>query len=746
MASSDPSTPTTTVHATKVRRVAIAGNPNAGKSTVFNLLTGLKQKVGNYSGVTVERKSGTLVGHEDIEIIDLPGTYSLNPKSEDEQIAYDAITSHLPDEDPLDLIVCVVNATNLERNLYLASQILDLGLPTIIVLNMMDEVEAGGTVLDIRLLSDILGAPIVPMVATRKQGLEDLRNLVKGSLPSPGATRWRLDEEVGTAILGLADELKKIDGSLTQKRREAECLRILNSDRLLDYWETRSPSFFKSVKDAREELDSKSVAYGQAEVRGRYSWLGQVARRVTKTQEAAEARKLTDRLDSVLLHRIWGPVIFVVLLLLVFQAIFSWATPFMDLIDAGISLLAGVVRTVLPEGMLADLLVDGVIAGVGNVVIFLPQILFLFFFLSLMESTGYMARSAFIMDRVMRRVGLSGGSVMPMMSAFACAVPAIMATRTMKSQRDRLLTILVIPLMSCSARLPVYTLFIGAFIPAATFFGPIGYQGLTMFSLYIFGTVVAFVAAAVLKKTISGPESFFMLELPPYRAPQWKLVFWRMVERAKIFLIRAGRIIFVFSILLWFGATYPKAELPTEIQSRYTAVETELASLSDGNDDARVAQLEDELLELDNTASAYQMEQSAIGYLGKMIEPVMSPLGFDWKLSAGIITAFAAREVIVGALGTIYSIADADEESLALREHLQNAKDPETGRNLYTPLVALSLLVFFVLALQCTSTLAIAKRELNSWKWPVIMWVYMTGLAYLASLIVYQGGLALGWG
>lgn len=746
MAPSDTPLPSQAAENTRLWRVAIAGNPNAGKSTVFNLLTGLKQKVGNYSGVTVERKSGNLVGHERIEIIDLPGTYSLNPKSEDEQIAYDVITSHLPGEEPLDLIICVVNATNLERNLYLASQIIDLGFPTIIVLNMMDEVESSGTVIDIRLLSEVFGAPIVPMVATRKKGLQELINLVKGPLPSPGITRWRLDEQVDQCIKKLAEELKALDSSLSEKRREAESLRVLNSDRLLGYWENRSPSFHASVLTTREELAQKSIAYAQAEVTGRYNWLGQVARRVTKSKEAAEARKVTDKLDSILLHRIWGPIIFAALLLMVFQAIFSWATPLMDLIEAGISLFAGLVRTVLPEGMLADLLVDGVIAGVGNVVIFLPQILFLFFFLSLMESTGYMARSAFIMDRVMRRVGLSGGSVMPMMSAFACAVPAIMATRTMKSQRDRLLTVLVIPLMSCSARLPVYTLFIGAFIPAATFLGPIGYQGLTMFLLYIFGTVVAFVAAAILKRTISGPESFFMLELPPYRSPQWRLIFWRMVERAKIFLIRAGRIIFAFSVLLWFGATFPKAELPAELQNQYAVVETELTSLDAETNAERITELEEQRSELDNIASSFQMEQSAIGYLGKLIEPIMKPLGFDWKLSAGIITAFAAREVIVGALGTIYSIADADEESLDLRTHLQNARDPETGRLLYTPLVAISLLVFFVLALQCTSTLAIAKRELNSWKWPIIMWVYMTGLAYLASLIVYQGGKALGWG
>ena len=560
MASTDTIKPSPTSKSVTTRRVAIAGNPNAGKSTVFNLLTGLRQKVGNYSGVTVERKAGTLVSNNQIEIIDLPGTYSLNPKSQDEQIAYDAITSHLPGELPLDLVVCVVNATNLERNLYLATQILDLGLPTIIVLNMMDEVEASGMVIDVNLLSEILETPIVPMVATRKQGIEPLQRMIEGTLPKPGKTRWRLDENVYKAIKSLADELKKIDSSLSSQRREAESLRVLNSDRLLAYWEEASPTFSQAVHQTRQALSDESIAYAQAEVTGRYSWLGHLARRVTKTKEAAEARRFTNKLDSVLLHRVWGPAIFGLLLLLVFQAIFSWATPMMDLIETGVSGLAGLVRDILPEGMVADLMVDGVLAGVGNVVIFLPQILFLFFFLSLMESTGYMARSAFIMDKVMSRVGLSGGSVMPMMSAFACAVPAIMATRTMKSQRDRLLTVLVIPLMSCSARLPVYTLFIAAFIPATTFFGPIGYQGLTMFLLYMFGTVVAFVAAAVLKKTMGGPESFFMLELPPYRAPQWKLIFWRMLERAKIFLVRAGKIIFIFSIILWFGAAYPKAE------------------------------------------------------------------------------------------------------------------------------------------------------------------------------------------
>ena len=746
MASSGKSSKSATLEAAEIRRIAIAGNPNAGKSTVFNLLTGMRQRVGNYPGVTVERKSGTLIGAEHVELIDLPGTYSLNPRSLDEQIAYDAITNRLQGEAPPDLIVCVVSASNLERNLYLASQIIDLDVPVVVVLNMMDEVEKRGQVIDTGVLSEILGVPVVPMVATRGRGLNELKTVLQGPIPSPGKTGWKASQEITTAIDSLSEELAAIRPELNEQRRRAESLRVLNSDLLLQHWETISPSFCNAVRDRRTELNEAGIAYGQAEATGRYNWLKLVAHRSTKKQSEVEARRLTDRLDGILVHRAFGPLIFVGILLLVFQAIFSWATPLMDLIETGMLELGSLVRRVLPEAMLTDLLVDGVIAGVGNVIIFLPQILLLFFFLSLMESTGYMARSAFIMDRVMRRFGLSGGSVMPMMSAYACAVPAIMATRTMEHQRDRFLTIMVVPLLSCSARLPVYTLFIAAFIPATTVWGPVDYQGLTMLGLYIFGTVTAFLAAWVLSRINEGSESSFMLELPPYRAPQWKVIFWRMIERAKVFVTRAGKVIFLFSILLWFAATFPRTEPSPELQNRRTAIEQEMATLSLQNDGDRIDALVAELDNLAAAESAYQMERSFIGRLGQFIEPVMRPLGFDWKLSAGILSAFAAREVIIGALGTIFSVADADENSVALRDHLRNARHPETGAPLYTTLVAFSLLVFFVLALQCMSTLAIAKRELNSWKWPVIMWLYMTGLAYIAALIVYQGGKALGWG
>ena len=500
MASPSNSPSHDTLEASPTRRIAIAGNPNAGKSTVFNVLTGMRQRVGNYSGVTVERKSGFLLGADHIELIDLPGTYSLNPKSLDEQIAYDAITHQLAGETAPDLIVCVVSASNLERNLYLASQIIDLDIPTIVVLNMIDEVEKAGLVIDADALSQILGVPIVPMVATRRQGLESLVALLKGPIPAPGKTRWKLPEDIDAALRELADQFDSVRPTMSEQRRRTECLRILNSDRLLDQWKVDYPAFTAAVLQKRTELEKTHGDIAQAEVSGRYKWLGLVANRVTKKQRDVEARQLTDKLDAILMHRAFGPFIFAGILLLVFQAIFTWATPMMDLIESGMIGLGGLVRSVMPAGMVTDLIVDGVIAGVGNVIIFLPQILLLFFFLSLMESTGYMARSAFIMDRVMRRFGLSGGSVMPMMSAYACAVPAIMATRTMENERDRFLTILVVPLLSCSARLPVYALFIGAFIPATTLWGPVNYQGLTMLGLYIFGTVIAFFAAWVIEQ------------------------------------------------------------------------------------------------------------------------------------------------------------------------------------------------------------------------------------------------------
>ncbi|MDE2995665.1 MAG: ferrous iron transporter B, partial [Bacteroidota bacterium] len=431
-------------------------------------------------------------------------------------------------------------------------------------------------------------------------------------------------------------------------------------------------------------------------------------------------------------------------------------TPARDLIEGGGVALGDLVRNSAPEGMLTDLVVEGVIAGVGNVVVFLPQILLLFFFLGLMEDTGYMARSAFIMDRIMSKVGLSGGSVVPLLSSFACAIPGIMAARTLANPRDRLITIMVAPLMSCSARLPVYTLFIAAFLPTGTVLGIFTFQGVAMFSMYLLGTVMAFVAAFVLRRFVfnKGESSFFAMELPPYRLPRFRQISWRMVDRSRAFVVRAGKIIFGMSIVLWVLATFPQADLPEDLAQEQRILDVQVDErveglMAGGVDEADVRTLMAEQFaeaqqSINARADAYRIERSFIGRMGHGLEPVLRPLGFDWKISAGIISAFAAREVIISALATLYSVGDSDEDSPLLRERLK-ADTYDDGSPVYTPLVAVSLLVFFVLALQCMSTLAIARRETNSWKWPAVMWLYMTGLAYLFSLVIYQGGQALGW-
>ena len=541
----------------------------------------------------------------------------------------------------------------------------------------------------------------------------------------------------------------------------------------METWRSEAPVFTHHIEELRKEFASRGVAWRHAEVSGRYAWLGPIVRK--SVQKVKESTTLSDRVDAILTHQIFGPIFFLLILIAIFQAVFSWATPAMDLIEAGVSALASGTRSLLPLGWPTDLLADGVITGVGNVVVFFPQILLLFFFLGIMEDTGYMARSAFIMDRIMKRVGLSGGSVLPLLSSYACAIPGIMAARTLDNERDRLITIMVAPLMSCSARLPVYTLFIAAFIPAGTLMGFVGYQGMAMFSMYMMGTGMAFVAAAILKRFVfKGSESYFVMELPPYRRPRLRQVFWRMIQRSKVFAIRAGKIIFACSVVLWFLASYPR----TDISSETDLIKTQASELRD----AKILQAEMLLLgsEIDKSAvldsvahtdstlmraqsmirqaereyvavidsvliveQSAQMRGSVIGHLGRFLEPVMQPLGFDWKITAGLVTAFAAREVIISTLGIIYSVRDA-EEGVALRDALKADRYPDGGL-VFTPLVAVSLLVFFVFALQCMSTLAIARRETNTWRWPLVMWLYMTIIAYLSSLLVFQGGKLLGF-
>ncbi len=701
---------------TAPRLVALAGNPNVGKTTVFNRLTGLRQRVGNYPGVTVERKVGMTKGPqgEPIEIVDIPGLYSLNPESLDEEIAYRALLGLIDESRTPDLVVVIVDAGNLERNLYLASQILDLGLPTLVALNMLDTAAAAGLEVDAEALSEELGVPVLPLVASRGEGLDELRAAIAGPLPERAPKRWVLDPEVAHTVHELAERLQDELPQLTPRQRTADVLRALSSERAANFPGYHSATFWDTVREARGRLEEAGVPFAQAETLGRYAWIGPLVRRAVQHPEEHRL-SVSDRLDAVLTHRWAGPLIFVAILALIFQAVFAWAGPFMDAIDDGTGELGAWVGNRMADGPLRGLLVDGVIAGVGAVVIFLPQILILFFFLGLLEDTGYMARAAFIMDRAMRKVGLSGRSVVPLLSSFACAIPGIMATRTINNPRDRLVTILVAPLMTCSARLPVYTLLIGAFIPQAMWFGILPAQSTTLLILYLLGVVFAIGAAWVLKRfVVKGERSLFVMELPPYRLPSLRDVLWRMVERSKLFLSRAGTIILAISIVLWFLASFPKVEPPADVTP--------------------------------NQAAAYQVEHSAVGWMGQLIEPVIEPLGYDWKVGVAVIASFAAREVAVSALATIYSVGEADEESQSLRQALKNDVDPDTGQPVFTSLVAVSLMIFYVLACQCMSTVAVVKRETESWWWAIFLFVYMTVLAWVAAFVTYQGGLALGLG
>ncbi len=720
---------------TAVRSVALAGNPNVGKTTLFNALTGANQKVANYPGVTVERKSGRLRGAPDgasVEVIDLPGTYSLAPASVDERVAFDALTGRLDGEPPPDVVVVVADATNLERNLYLVSQVLDLGLPTLVALNMADAAHDAGITVDVPALAERLGVPVVPTSARRGEGLDALREAILHPPPPARGTAWTLMPTVEPAVAALAEALPH---TVPLSRRRMEALGALTSDALLaghadDALASPTSRFADAVREARTSLDARHTPYRMAETMGRYGWISPVVASVVTRHTPADQRSVSDRVDAVVTHRVWGPLLFGLVLLLIFQAVFSWAVPAMDAIEWLVGAAGAGVRAAMPDGVLEDLVVEGALTGVGNVLVFLPQILLLFFFLGLMEDTGYMARTAFIMDRAMRRVGLSGASVVPMLSAYACAIPGIMAARTLADERDRIITIMVVPLQGCSARLPVYVLFIAAFLPAGALFGVVGYQALAMTGLYVLGTVMAFVAAWVLRRFVfKGEGSGFVMELPPYRLPQPRYLFRRMVDRAKVFVTRAGTIIFALSIVLWVLASYPKTPPPARLMAA-----VEQAATPDDAADAEAA------------VAAFQVRESFIGRLGHALEPIMRPLGFDWKISAGLVASFAAREVIVSALATLYAAgADADETSLSLREAIQADRYPD-GRPVFTPLVAASLLIFFVFALQCMSTLAIARRELGSWRWPFVMWAYMMVLAYGSSLLVYQGGRLLGWG
>ncbi len=696
---------------TQSRYVALIGNPNCGKTTLFNALTGLRQKVGNYPGVTVEKKEGrlTLSDRSEAILLDLPGTYSLNASSPDERVATEVLFGKVDHTQMPELVICVVDASNIERNLYLASQIIDRQIPIVIALNMVDVAEDAGIEVDAKKLSRELNVPVIPLIASKGIGIDQLKRAINETTAVTAAKRsWRMPDIVEEETEELVGYLQRYH-RLTDANAFHEALSLLAAPESLEEHRDRyAPEVIAHVRKDHEKLNFMGIDRQSVAVESRYEWIKTVcAQAVTQAQSGTTS--ISDKIDRIVTHRIWGFAVFLGLMAIMFQTVFTWAEIPMGWIEGLTTLLSEQVRLVMPAGDLRDLIIDGGLAGVSSVVIFLPQILLLFLFIGLLEDTGYMARAAFIMDRLMSKVGLHGKSFIPMLSSFACAIPGIMATRTIESPKDRLVTMLVSPLISCSARLPVYTLLIAAFIPQTSILGFLSLAGLTLLSMYLLGLVMALTMAWLFKKTLlKGAAPLFIMELPPYKLPSIKSISLQMWERSKLFLRNAGTIILGVSIILWFLGTYPKSE----------------------------------------GTPSQQLENSFIGRAGQVIEPLIRPLGFDWKIGIALCTSFAAREVFVSTMGTIYNIQDSGEEAgnSSLREKMRNERDPVTGARVWTALTAICVMVYYVLAMQCISTIAIMRRETNGWKWPLFQIGYMTALAYSITFLVFRVGLLMGFG
>lgn len=695
--------------------IALVGNPNSGKSSLFNCLTGLNQKVGNFPGVTVDKKTGTvsLAPNIDANIIDLPGSYSLYPRREDEWVSYRVMMGQ--DEAlKADVVVVVADASNLKRNLLYCSQLIDLKIPVVIALSMMDLARSKGIKIDVASLERELGVPVVVINPRKNKGIAELKKTIL--LTS--------QQQYKAPLLDFIDNKAAAPEAINELKQHFPELSDYAAIHYLINHENFS--FNSAMQESVEQIEVKNnfnpTKTQAEEILSRFNRIKQIMQLSVDEPGPLQKKLFTEKLDNVLLHRKWGYLIMLGVLFLLFQSIFWLAQYPMEWIDLGFLKLNQGLSSFLPENRWTDLLLNGIVAGLNGILVFVPQIMILFGLITLLEDSGYMARISFLSDKLMRSVGLNGKSVMPMISGFACAVPAIMSARNIENKKERLLTILITPLMSCSARLPVYTILIGLVIPNKNLLGFLNLQGLVMMGLYLLGLVMALMVSYVAKWFINIKEkSFFILELPTYRSPRWSNMIATMINKAKIFVFDAGKIIMIISLILWglssFGPGNTMQKITTQYEQRMAAPGADTVLLS------REMQTE-------------KLEHSYAGIMGKAIEPAIAPLGFDWKIGIALITSFAAREVFVGTMATLYSVGDGDED-LMLKEKMKEAKRPD-GSPVFNLASGLSLMVFYVFAMQCMSTLAVVKRETKTWKWPIIQLLYMTGLAYLMSWIFYQ--------
>ena len=700
----------------KKLHIGLVGNPNSGKSSLFNCLTGLNQKVGNFPGVTVELKVGDAKIDDNLwaEFIDLPGTYSLYPRRHDEQVTYDVLLNEDHEEHP-DILVVIVDASNLKRNLLFASQIIDLKMPTVIALTMMDLARKKGVEIDVAGLERELGVAVIPINPRKNKGISQLKKTLSQITPTLTPTNTR--NFVPDALWGRGT-VQAIKEQLPQLS-DYKALHLAFNYKELGI----NSSVKKIVENSIKDIPLNKTLSQAEEITERYARIKTIMHQTVVEPDPLQRTLFTDKLDNVLLHRRWGYLILLAVLFLLFQSVFLIAQYPMDWIELGFAKLGSALSGALPDTWWSDLFINGVVAGLSGILVFIPQIMILFGLITILEDSGYMARISFLSDRLMRSVGLNGKSVMPMISGFACAVPAIMSARSIENKKERLLTILITPLMSCSARLPVFTILIGLVIPNNYLLGFLSVQGLVMMGLYLLGLVMALIVASIARWFIKSKErSFFILELPTYRSPRWGNVVQTMISKAKIFVFDAGKVIMIISLILWALSSFGPGNRMKYVTQHYEL----LKQLPNANTE-----------ELDKEYGAAKLENSYAGILGKSIEPVIKPLGYDWKIGIALITSFAAREVFVGTMATLYSVGDQDENALRLRDKMKAAKK-EDGTPVYTLASGLSLMIFYVFAMQCMSTLAVVKRETKTWKWPIIQLIYMTALAYVMSLIVFQ--------